>query len=232
MHLLKHFLFILLFSYTTLYAQGQALEKVTLQLQWKHQFEFAGFYAAKEKGFFQDAGLDVTFVEFDETKNITDEVINGNSEYGLTYSSIIAEYLNGKPLVLLANFFKQSPLVLVTHPDIKTPADLKGKRVMGVSDSIHNLTLLTMMHKFGVSYDDVVNIPASFSLDDFSNKKVDAMSVFTTNELYHLNQLGVKYHIFLTLLPMVQNIMMLIFSLLKKNFWIIHKELSVLEKHP
>ena len=50
-----------------------------------------------------------------------------------------------------------------------------------------------MMHKFGVSYDDVVNIPASFSLDDFSNKKVDAMSVFTTNELYHLNQLGVKY---------------------------------------
>ena len=67
-HLLKHFLFILLFSYTTLYAQGQALEKVTLQLQWKHQFEFAGFYAAKEKGFFQDAGLDVTFVEFDEIK--------------------------------------------------------------------------------------------------------------------------------------------------------------------
>ncbi len=196
MNFFKLTLFFLLFLHTSLYAKDQKLEKITLQLQWKHQFEFAGFYAAKEKGFYKDVGLDVTFVEFDENKNITDEVINGGAQYGLTYSSLIAEYLNGKPLVLLANFFKQSPLVLIAQPDIKTPADLKGKTIMGLSDSIHNITLLTMLNKFDVHTEDINNIPASFKIDDFIDKKIDAMSVFTTNELYTLDKKGIKYTLF------------------------------------
>ncbi len=195
MNFLKPILLLLLLFYTA-DAKETVLEPVTLQLQWKHQFEFAGFYAAKEKGFYRDAGLDVTFVEFDKTKSITGEVLNGNAEYGLTYSSIIVEYLEGKPFVLLANFFKQSPLVLVAQPDIKTPADLKGKKVMGVSDSIHNITLLTMLNKFGVHSQDIVSLPTNFKIDDFISKKIDAMSVFTTNELYYLDQRGVKYNLF------------------------------------
>jgi len=46
------------------------MEKVTLQLQWKDQFEFAGFYAAKEKGFFKEVGLDVNFKAFDSEVDI------------------------------------------------------------------------------------------------------------------------------------------------------------------
>ncbi|MEA1891163.1 MAG: ABC transporter substrate-binding protein [Campylobacterota bacterium] len=179
-----------------LHIKKASLEKITLQLQWKHQFEFAGFYAAKEKGFYEDVGLDVTFIEFDKNKNITDEVLNGNAQYGLSYSSIIAEYMEGKPLVLLANFFKQSPLVLVAQPHIKTPADLKDKKIMGLSDSIHSITLLTMLKKFNIELNDIHNIPASFKIDEFINKKVDAMSVFTTNELYQLDKRGTPYTIF------------------------------------
>ena len=196
MNFFKLTLFFLLFLHTSLYAKDQKLEKITLQLQWKHQFEFAGFYAAKEKGFYKDVGLDVTFVEFDKNKNIIDELLNGNAEYGLTYSSVIVEYLKGKPLVLIANFFKQSPLVLVAQEEIKSPADLKGKKVMGVSDSIDNITLLTMLDKFEVNTDNIINVSASFNIDAFVDKRVDAMSVFTTNELYQLNQRGVKYNIF------------------------------------
>jgi len=196
MNFFKLSLFLLLFFHMPLHAKNKPLESVTLQLQWKHQFEFAGFYAAKEKGFYADAGLDVSFIEYDKTKNITDEVLNGKAEYGLTYSSIIADYLNGKSLVLLANFFKQSPLVLVAQTDIRTPADLKGKKVMGLSDSIHNITLLTMLNKFNIYTEDIVNIPASFNINDFVTKKVDAMSIFTTNELYTLDKKGIKYTLF------------------------------------
>ena len=196
MNFFKLTILILLFLHTSLHSKNESLGKVTLQLQWKHQFEFAGFYAAKEKGFYADAGLDVTFVEFDKNKNITDEVLNGNAQYGLTYSSIIAEYLDDKPLILLANFFKQSPLVLVAQADIKTPAGLKGKKVMGLSDSIDGVTLLTMLDKFNIHLEDIHNIPASFKIDDFVNKKIDAMSVFTTNELYYLDKKGIKYNIF------------------------------------
>lgn len=67
--------YILLFFYlllSNLYANNSDfsnLEKIKLQLQWEHQFEFAGFYAAKEKGFYKDEGLDVEFIEFDPKKN-------------------------------------------------------------------------------------------------------------------------------------------------------------------
>lgn len=196
MHFFKTFFIILLFSHISLYAENNALEKVTLQLQWKHQFEFAGFYAAKEKGFYEDAGLDVTFVEFDKHTNIVDEVLNGNTEYGLTYSSIFVEYLRGKPVVMLANFFKQSPLVLVAQKEIKSPADLKGKKVMGVSDGIDNITLLVMLNMFEIGIHNIANVPTSFNIDNFVDKKVDAMNVYTTNELYQLDQRRVEYTLF------------------------------------
>ncbi|MFA6197268.1 MAG: ABC transporter substrate-binding protein [Sulfurimonas sp.] len=188
--------FNILFILFITHLSASALDNITLQLQWKHQFEFAGFYAAQEKGFYKDVGLDVKFVEFNETTNITEEVLNGHAQYGLTYSSIIAEYMSAKPIVLVANFFKQSPLVLVAQKNIHTPNDLKGKKVMGISESIDNSTLLTMLDKFNVSVKDIINIPTSFNIDDFINKKVDAMSIFTTNELYYLEKSGIEYTIF------------------------------------
>ena len=194
MYFLKlFFLFTLCF---TLQAKEQELESVTLQLQWKHQFEFAGFYAAKEMGYYEEAGLDVSFKEYEKDMDIIDEVLQDNAQYGLSYSSIIAEYLNGKPILFVANFFKQSPLVLVTQEKIKTPSDLKNKKVMGVSNSIDNITLLMMLNKFDVNLEDIQTVPASFNLDMFIDKNISAMSVFTTNELYHLNKKGVKYNLF------------------------------------
>jgi PAS domain S-box-containing protein len=181
----------------SLYANNPTsnLEKIKLQLQWEHQFEFAGFYAAKEKGFYKDVGLDVDFVEFDPKTNIVDEVLNGNADYGLTYSSLIVDYMQGKPLVFVANFFKQSPLVLVTQKDIYTPDDLKGKKIIGLLDSSHKQTVLTMLDKFNVKPKDFQNIPQKFSLENFIDKKVDAISVFTTNEIFTLNKLGIQYNI-------------------------------------
>ena len=193
----KNHIFLLLYILiSTLGASELKLDNIKLQLQWKHQFEFAGFYAAQEKGFYKDVGLDVEFIEYDNTTDITQEVLDNNAQYGVTYASIIAEYVSGKPIVLLANFFKQSPLVIVAQETIKTPRQLKNKTVMGVSNSIDNVILLTMLDKFGISYDDIKNVPSSFSIDEFVDKKVDAMSVFTTNEIFKLNEKGIKYNIF------------------------------------
>ena len=194
MHIFKVF-FLLFLSFSFLWAQTQPLEKVSLQLQWKHQFEYAGFYAAQEKGFYADVGLDVTFVEYNTSKKIVQEVLQGNAQYGVTYASLIANYLEGDPVVMLANFFKQSPLVLVAQKEIKSPIDLKGKRVMGISKSIQCLTLLTMLHPFNMTEDDLIDVPISFDLDNFIEKRVDAMSMYTTNELFYLNKRGIPYTI-------------------------------------
>ncbi len=174
---------------------SKEIQEIKLQLQWKHQFEFAGFYMAKEKGFYKNVDLDVDFIEFGSNVNITQEVLDGNAQYGLSFSSLVADYINGKPLVMIANFFKQSPFVLATQKHIKTPYDLKGKKVMGLLDSTHNKTILSMLNKFNIQPSDFINITRTFDLDSFINQEVDAIAIFTTNEVYTLNQLGVQYNI-------------------------------------
>ncbi len=195
---MKYIYLLFFIIFTNLFAINEDslnVQKIKLQLQWQHQFEFAGFYAAKEKGFYKDLGLDVDFIEFNPKTNIVDEVLNGNADYGLTYSSFFADYMLGKPLVFVSNFFKQSPLVIVTQKNIHTPADLKGKKVMGLLDSSHKDLILGMLDRFDVKSTDLQNITREFTLDSFINKEVDAISVFTTDEIYTLDKLGIKYNI-------------------------------------
>ncbi len=195
-------LFSLLLSLPLCAEQNRTLEPVTLQLQWKDQFQFAGFYAAKEKGFYADAGLDVHFKPFKSGIDIVDEVLQGRADYGLAYAGIIGRYLEGDPLLFLANFFKQSPLVLVTQPEIALPSDLVGKRVMATNDSMTLATLLMMLKKFDVAPKDFTVVPPSFSVDDFIAHEIDAAAVFLSNETYQLSQKGVPT-IFLTPKPTV-----------------------------
>ncbi|MFY9090251.1 ABC transporter substrate-binding protein, partial [Arcobacter aquimarinus] len=75
-------------------------QKVTLQLEWKHQFEFAGFYTAIEKGYYEDIGIDLEIKEFHDGINISQDVLNGKSTFGISSSALILERLNNKPIVL------------------------------------------------------------------------------------------------------------------------------------
>ena len=68
---------------------GQTLEKVTIQLNWTHQFQFAGYYAAKEQGYYKDLGLDVELREFTHNGAVEDDVISGKVQYGVNDSSLI-----------------------------------------------------------------------------------------------------------------------------------------------
>ena len=185
---------ILFILYFKSYA-NDSLEKINLQLQWKHQFEFAGFYIAKEKGFFKEVGLDVEFIEFNNNTNIIQTVLDNENTYGITYSNLISEYFNGKPLVFVANFFKQSPLALVTQKEISSPSDLKNKKIMGVSDQIHSSMFLLIFKRFNIKTNDFNSIPPTFNIEDFITKKVDAMTVFTTNETYFLDKINYNYNL-------------------------------------
>ena len=189
-------IFLLLFIFLSLILNATEIKKLKLQLQWKHQFEFAGFYAAKEKGFYKDIGVDLDFIEYKADDNIVSNVLNKKANFGVTYSSLIAEYINGKPVIFLANYLKQSPLVLVTQKKIKTLSDLKNKKVMGVSNNIDTIILKLMLQKAGVSLSNIDFIGTSFDTKKFINKEIDAMAVFTTNEIYKLDELGIKYNIF------------------------------------
>ena len=108
------------------------LEKVSLQFHWLDQYEFAGYYIAKEKGFYKEAGLDVEFKDYEFGMDIAKEVSIGNATYGIGSSDLIVDISNGSDIILLASIFQTSPLVFLTTPksNIKSIADFKNKKIM------------------------------------------------------------------------------------------------------
>ncbi len=177
----------------TLFAQK--LEKVSLQLHWKYQFEFAGFIAAKEKGFYKDVGLDVELKEFTGKENIVEDVIEGRSTYGLDNSTLLQDYFNGKPVVLLASFFKRSAMVLITKKNIHSPKELQGKVILTSSKKEFHEQFGDMLHILNVETSSFKFKEGNYSIKPFIEGKVDALMAFVSDETYKLDVLKIPYNI-------------------------------------
>nr|WP_320114881.1 diguanylate cyclase [uncultured Desulfuromonas sp.] len=172
-------------------------EQVSVQLQWLHQFQFAGFYVAEEQGFYHDAGLDVTMKPYTPGLNVVEEVVQRRAEFGTGKSSLILDRLHGNPVVILGAIFQQSPEILITtRPDIKTPADLAGKKIMITQDQANATSLLSMLMSQGVNLNELHLQPHSSRLQDLISGKTDAMASYLSNEPYQLDQLKIPYRVF------------------------------------
>src|SRR6059058_5494405 len=84
------------------------LDQVSLQLKWKHQFQFAGYYAALEQSFYRDAGLDVAIREGGPGIDVSEAVAGGKADYGVCTSSVLRDWTAGRRLVVLATIFQHS----------------------------------------------------------------------------------------------------------------------------
>ena len=168
---------------------------ISLQLEWKHQFEFAGFYAAIEKGYYKDVGLSVSLKEYQDKLDVSQDVLQGKVDFGISSSSLILEKLKGENVVLVASYFKQNVLALVTQKNIKTIAELKNKKIMALPFEMQETSLGVMLQKNGIQRSDYTLIPQDYTVDKFLTKEVDAMSIFLSNQLYALQKAGAKYNI-------------------------------------
>ena len=197
MNLRKLFSYIFLLFATLLVANTNQLDKVSLQLQWKHQFEFAGFYIAKEKGYFRDAGLEVELKEFSHGMDIVDDIFRGKSTFGLHYPSLILEKSKGKDIVLLNAILQSSPHVLVSlkSSGIKSIKDFKNRKIMVSTGETETASFTSMLKSDDVSSDDMIKLQHSFDIKDLLNGKTDVMSAFVSNEVYVLDKRGIEYDI-------------------------------------
>ncbi len=171
------------------------LEKVSLQLHWKYQFEFAGFIAAKEKGFYEESGLDVDLKEYSFGQNIVKDIINKKSTYGIYNSNILVEYLKKEPIQLISSYFKRSALVLITKPEIKYPNDLINKKIMAAGIEDFNLNFNYIFSLQNIKIDSLNLVQHTFNVNDFASGKVDAMTAFISDQPFKLDKLNVKYNI-------------------------------------
>jgi diguanylate cyclase (GGDEF)-like protein/PAS domain S-box-containing protein len=178
-----------------------ALEKVTLQLKHAHQFQFAGYYAAQQLGYYREAGLQVQILEALDGNAPERAVIAGQAEYGTGSSSLLLARMAGKPVVVLGVIFQHSPYALAMRqaggePDIRR---LIGKRAMigSLTDDLGNADeLLAFLTKEGVPASSFQRVAHSFNPDDLITGKVDAMAIYTTNEPDTFDRVGFPYDIY------------------------------------
>lgn len=170
-----------------------ALDKVTLQLKWTHAFQFAGYYAAKEQGYYRDAGLEVNIVEAAPDTDPVRKVLDGEAQFGVGTSSLLLERAAGKPVVALAVVFQQSPYAIFTGPNIRSLSDLKGGRMMLEPQSDE---LLAYLKKENVPLDSIRQVPHSFDPQDLIRGRVDAISGYVSNQPYYFTQARFPYQTF------------------------------------
>lgn len=165
---------------------------------WVDQFEFAGFYMAKEKGFYEKIGLDVEIKKYNLSTNVLNEVLEKKADFGVNSSSLIIKKSLGKDIVILGSIFQSSPLIILALKDsrIKNIHDIKNKKLMMTSEQYEAAPLQSMLISENISLKSINLIDHSFNIDDLINKKTDFMMAYTTNEPYLLKEKGYESQIF------------------------------------
>lgn len=174
---------------------AQAAEKVTVQMKWVPQAQFAGYYVAQAKGYYKEAGLDVTIKPGGPDVSPV-QVIAGKSADAIVnwMPDALAAREAGVPLVNIAQVFDKSGLMLTCKKSsgVSTPKDLKGK-TLGVWFGGNEYPFLNWMAKLGYKTDsDIKVLKQGFNVDPLLQNQAACISTMIYNEYWQVIDAGVK----------------------------------------
>ncbi|TCS60529.1 ABC transporter substrate-binding protein [Varunaivibrio sulfuroxidans] len=170
-------------------AHAQQLDEIRLTLKWKHQFQFAGYYAAQIKGFYRKAGLDVKIEEARPGALPIDSVLGGRSQFGVAGPELLNARVHGEPVVALAPIFQHSPTIIISRKKshITTPSDLIGRTLM-LSTSNPEAEVRSILFALAIPLNKIKVVPHSWNLEALINGDVDAMTAYSTDAPYILRR--------------------------------------------
>jgi NitT/TauT family transport system substrate-binding protein len=172
------------------------LTPITVQLQWTHQAEFAGFYAADQNGYYAAEGLAVTLLPGGTTVDHIAAAQEGKAQFGTTSAdALITARDQGKTLQAIAAVFRRSPTVFLTLADsgIIRPQDFKGKTVRTVATTTVTLHAMTVFVGLSPSQYSEVTLPSDVSM--FASGDVPIWGMFITGQAVAIKQAGYKVNI-------------------------------------
>ena len=189
-------LFLGIFLNINLYSKD--LTKVTIQLSWFDQFQFAGYYMAKEQGFYKDAGLDVEILPFSLGMNIPKMVNDGDVDFAIGRENLILEKAKYPKIIALAAIFQATPLVLLTTKDsgIDSFNKFENKKLMRTKDDGSEVSIKAMLASSKIDVKSIAQVEHSHNIYDLIDKKVDIISAYTSKAPYILQKEQIKYNIF------------------------------------
>ena len=179
---------------------GSALakDKLTLQLKWVTQAQFAGYYVAKDKGFYDAVDLDVEIKPGGPDIAPPQVIAGGGADVILDWMpSALATREKGVPLVNIAQPFKRSGMMLTCRKEtgIKSPADFKDK-TLGVWFFGNEYPFLSWMSQLGIKTDGseggVKVLKQGFNVDPLLQKQADCVSTMTYNEYWQVIDAGLS----------------------------------------
>ena len=177
---------------------AQAADEVTLQLKWVTQAQFAGYYVALEKGFYEEEDLDVTIKPGGPDIAPEQVIAGGGADVITTWmAAALAARERGLPLVNIAQPFKSGGLQLtcLKESGVESPEDFPG-RTLGVWFFGNEYPFYAWMAKLGVptdgSEDGVEVLKQAFNVDPLLNKQADCISVMTYNEYGQVLDAGIS----------------------------------------
>jgi PAS domain S-box-containing protein len=172
-------------------ARAAQLDRVALQLKWKHQFQFAGYYAAQLKGFYNDEGLDVEIREGSPASSPIASLLANDCSFAISAADSLLARLQGKPVVALAVIYQHSPYIYLTgNQQLSRPGDLVGRSVMLVSGQ-GQVELQALFRLQGLPFDKVRIVEHTWNIEDLLAGRVDAMSAYSTDRFQVLSRPGV-----------------------------------------
>jgi len=193
---LKNLVFIVFLISTSLYSKQ--LKPVTIQLSWFDQFQFAGYYIAKEKGFYEQIGLDVTIKAFEFGIDIPKEVSLGNLDFAVGRETLLLQRKEEQKIVALYALFQATPLVLLTtkKSNINKISDFANKTIMTTIDDASEVSLKSMISSHNIKVDDLNFIKHTHNINDLIDKKTDVISAYLSKAPFELQKKGIEYNIF------------------------------------
>jgi NitT/TauT family transport system substrate-binding protein len=177
---------------------AQAADELTLQLKWVTQAQFAGYFVAKDKGFYDEVGLDVTIKPGGPDINPSQVIAGGGADVVVDWMpSALATREKGVPLVNIAQVFQKSGMMLTCRNDsgVTSPDKFAGK-TLGVWFGGNEYPFLNWMSKLGLKTDGSeggVNVlKQGFNVDPLLQKQADCISTMTYNEYWQVIDAGMK----------------------------------------
>ncbi|MCH2283794.1 MAG: ABC transporter substrate-binding protein [SAR324 cluster bacterium] len=177
---------------------AHAADKVTIQLKWVTQAQFAGYYVAQDKGYYSADGLDVTIKPGGPDIATPQVIAGGGADVIVDWMpSALASREKGVALVNIAQIFKQSGMMLTCRKDsgIKSPADFRGK-TLGVWFYGNEYPFLSWMSQLGIpttgGSNGVTVLKQGFNVDPILQKQAECVSTMTYNEYWQVVDAGLS----------------------------------------